>query len=375
MSSVLHASGAAGFAPREGLGRAFAGFSRRHALLILSFGLITPAIEILLMLAYDEPVQALPFTGEIAKFLVFGTSTVCLAVVTDNVLRARIGRIASLVFAFVAATLVSVALIELVMYAVIGPLGWDAGSKMESKGVTTQMRVMAEFVGVARWALVLLVLYELLESNQRAGEELHTARMTALAAQQNLVEGELRAMQARVDPELLFNSLVSIDEGYTQGVEAGQQRLDSLIRFLRAALPSDFGGTSTVVREQELVEAYVALLNQRRPDPVQLQIRVDAGAGGEQMPSMLLLPLVRWALAARSAHNIRARIGGRGEVLAIEIESDARKDDTAPADEISSVRDRIKQLYAESAQLVIEPARARLEIPRHAQVAALARTA
>jgi LytS/YehU family sensor histidine kinase len=286
----------------------------------------------------------------------------------------RLGRPGSLAIAFFAATIVSVALTELIMYAVITPLGWDAGYRMESKGVTTPMRIVWEFVGAARWMLVLVALYELLESNQRAGAELHAARMTAIAAQQNLVEGELRAMQARVDPELLFNSLVSIDEGYAQGVDAGRQRLDCLIRFLRAALPSDFGGTSTVAREQELVEACVALLNQGRADPVRLQVSVDAGAGGEQMPSMLLLPLVRWALAPPSARNLRARIGRRGEMLAIEVESDARRDDATPADEVASVRDRIAQLYAEGAQLVIESARARLEIPRHARAEPLAQT-
>jgi hypothetical protein len=92
------------------------------------------------------------------------------------------------------------------------------------------------------------------------------------------------------------------------------------------------------------------------------------------MPSMLLLPLVRSALAAPSARNVRVRIGQRGEMLAIEVESDARKDEAAPGDEIASVRDRIGQLYAKGAQLAIEPGRARLEIPRHAP-APLARTA
>ena len=366
MSSVLPVPGSAGFAPRVGLRRAFAGFSRRHVLLILAFGLLTPAIEVVFMLAYDEPLHTMPFIGGVAKYLVIGCSTVFCTIVADNLLRPRLGRIGSLAIAFVAATIVSVALTELIMHAVVAPLGWDAGFKMESKGVSTPIRVAWEFVGASRWMLVLVALYELLESGQRAGEELHVARMTAVAAQQNLVEGELRAMQARVDPELLFNSLVSIDEGYAHGVEAGQQRLDSLIRFLRAALPRDFGGTSTVAREQELAEAYVGLLNQRGSEAVHLQVSIDAGASGEQMPSMLLLPLVRWALGARSVRSLRARIGRRGEMLAIEVESDARKDDSAPADEIASVRDRIAQLYAQSAQLVIEPGRARLEIPRHA---------
>jgi hypothetical protein len=309
------------------------------------------------------------------KYLAICFATVCFAIIADNVLRHRVGSFWSLAIAFFAATIVSALVVQLFTHAVIMPLGWDAPYKMESKGITPLQHLLLELVNSARWSLITVALYELIESNRRAGEELHAARMSALAAQQNLVEGELRAMQARVDPELLFNSLVAIDEGYAQGLDAGQQRLDGLIRFLRAALPSDLGRTSTVAREQELVEAYVALLKQRGSDAPHLQVRVDSGAGSEQMPSMLLLPLVRWALSAPSARNLQVRIGRRADALAIEVESDASKTDSVPGDEITSVRERIAQLYAQSAQLVIEPGRARLEIPRHSPVAPLARAA
>jgi LytS/YehU family sensor histidine kinase len=279
------------------------------------------------------------------------------------------------VIAYAAASIASAALIQLITYGVIMPMGWDTPYRMESKGITAIQHTLLELVNSARWALITVALYELTESNRRASEELHAARMTALASQQNLVEGELRAMQARVDPELLFNSLVAIDEGYAQGVEAGQQRLDGLIRFLRAALPGDFAETATVAREQELVEAYVALSNQRSANAVQLQVRVDPGTGGEQMPSMLLLPLVRWALSAPSVRNLRVQIGRRGESLAIEVESDAPRDAAVPAGEVASVRDRIAQLYAERAQLAIGHGSARLEIPCHAPQMPLAQSA
>lgn len=375
MSSVLPARSTTGFTPREGWSRALAGFSRRHWLLILCFALITPLIETLFAVAYGDPVHAGPVFGGIAKYVVIGFTTVGFAIVADNLLRDRLGPIASLAIVFLAASVVSAALIEFIVYAVVAPLGWDDAYKLERKGITSMQRIAMEFVGAARWSLVLLALYELLESNHRAGQELHAARMTAVAAQQNLVEGELRAMQARVDPELLFNSLVAIDQGYAQGVEAGQQRLDGLIRFLRAALPGDFAETATVAREQELVEAYVALSNQRSANAVQLQVRVDPGTAGEQIPSMLLLPLVRWALADPSVRSLRVRIGRSGEMLVIEVESDARKDAFAPADEIASVRERIAQLYAEGAQLAIGHGRARLEIPRHTPQVPIAQNA
>ncbi|MGH8674937.1 MAG: histidine kinase [Burkholderiales bacterium] len=369
MSSVLHAPSPAGFAPRAAGRGPLAGFGRRHLILILGFTVLTPLTFALFGLAFDEPVHALALGGETLMFLAIGCASVCSALASDNLLRHRMGPVGSLVVATLAASIVSVALIELAMHAVIGPLGWDIMSKLEAKGITgAGQRVFLEFVGALRWALVLVALYELLESSRRADQELHTARMTALAAQQNLVEGELRAMQARVDPELLFNSLVAIDQGYAEGVECGQQRLDELIRFLRAALPSDSAGTSTVLREQELVEAYVALLRQRAPEVAELQVRVDPDAQAEQMPSMLLLPLVRWALAAKSARHLRLRIRRQAASLAIEVEGDAQKDEAAPLDEIASVRQRLTQLYAQGAHLSIAsgagPWRALLEIPR-----------
>jgi histidine kinase len=373
MSSILPASAAPGFSPCEAR-RPLAGFARRHWLLIACFAFVTPLTFAAFAFGFHERVYPVAVVGEMAKYLLIGCVTVGLALATDNLLRHRAGPVWSLAIALLAASVLGTALIQLVMHGVVMPLGWDSGYSPVGKPVLSPMqRVLLEFIGVARWSLVLIALYELLESNRRAGEELHAARMTALAAQQNLVEGELRAMQARVDPELLFNSLVAIDDGYAQGVEPGQQRLDGLIRFLRAALPSDSAGTSTVAREQELVEAYVALLGQRAQEPAQLHLRVDSDARGEQMPSMLLLPLVRWALAGRSVRHLQVRIQRQAERLAIEVESDASKDSAAPLDEIASVRERLTQLYSQGAHLSVAsgvgPWRAMLEIPRQ-QVAA-----
>jgi hypothetical protein len=379
MSSVLPAPAAAGFVSRPEAGGPLAGFGRRHLILILCFALFTPLTFALFAFSFGEHLDALKMLGEMVKYLVIGSATVCFAIVSDNRLRHRVGPVWSLAIALLAASVASTALIQLVAHVVIAPLGWDTGYKMESKGVSAMQRMLLEFVGGLRWSLVLVALYELLESNRRAGKELHAARMTALAAQQSLVEGELRAMQARVDPEVLFNSLVAIDEGYAQGVEQGQQRLDGLIRFLRAALPSESADTSTVAREQELVEAYVALLGQRAPDAAQLHLRVDADARGEQMPSMLLLPLVRWALAGQSVRHLRMRIQRQAGSLAIEVESDASKDAAAPLDEIASVRQRLTQLYPQGAHLSIAsgvgPWRALLEIPRQSLAAPAARIA
>lgn len=58
----------------------------------------------------------------------------------------------------------------------------------------------------------------------------------------------------------------------------------------------------------------------------------------------------------------------------VEIESDARKDDAAPLDEIASVRQRLTRLYPQGANLSVAsgagPWRTVLEIPRQQFTAA-----
>ena len=89
---------------------------------------------------------------------------------------------------------------------------------------------------------------------------------------------------------------------------------------------------------------------------------------------MLLLPLVRSALAARSARHLRVLIRRTARTLVVAIESDASSDDFAPLDEIASVRQRLNRLYAEGAQLSVaggaRPWQMLLEIPRPQAAAA-----
>lgn len=255
MSSVLPLPTAAALAPRDSGRGPLAGFGKRHVILVLLFAVLTPLTFALFGAAIGERMKIDGVLLEIAAFLGIGTAAMFSAIVADQLLRHRLGQGSRVVVALLAAAVLGALLTEIISQAIAASFGWDRHAKLLAKGITaTTHRLALEFLTAAHWSLVLVVLYELLESGRRAMAELHAAHMSALAAQQSLVEGELHAMQARVDPKLLFDSLVSIDHGYARGVECGQQRLDEMIRFLRAALPSDSAGTSTVAREREVVE-------------------------------------------------------------------------------------------------------------------------
>jgi len=368
VSSVLRAPPAAGLAPREAERGPLRGFGRRHLILVLLFAVLTPLTFALFAAATGERMHAAPVLAEMITYLAIGCATMLSALATDNLLRHRVGPAWTLTVAVLAASVLGTALTELATHAVIGPLGLNKVWSQEAKGVTSfTHRLLLEFVGAARWSLILIALYELLETNLRASEELHAARRTALASQQNLVEGELRAMQARVDPDLLFDALQEVDRAYALDVGAGQERLDALIRFLRAASPGVGASTSTVARELELADAYVALLGPRNVSGPRLDLSVDPATRHESLPPMLLLPLVRWALAGGSARRIRLAVQRQATGLAITVEADADAGGTSPDGGLEAVRERLAQLYSQGARLSIQSGagsrRAVLEIP------------
>jgi two-component system LytT family sensor kinase len=174
-------------------------------------------------------------------------------------------------------------------------------------------------------------------------------------------------MQGRVDPQLLFDTLLQVERAYAHDVQAGQEALDALIRFLRAALPGDPAASTTVAGERELTEAYLGLLASRADSRPQINISVAPEANSVAMPAMLLLPLVRWALDDRSATQLEISARRRADALEVSVRSDSRA--SAPAGEahIAGVRERLARLFAGQAKLDVnispEARYARLLIP------------
>ena len=149
-------------------------------------------------------------------------------------------------------------------------------------------------------------------------------------------------------------------------VQAGQDALDALIRFLRAALPADPAASTTVAGEQELAEAYLALVA-RLVDAPRFEVSVTPEARALPMPAMLLLPLVRWALDDRSATQLEISARRRAGALEVSVRSDSRAGAPVGEAHIAGVRERLARLFAGHATLDVSVSagarQARLSIP------------
>ncbi|MBC3805869.1 histidine kinase [Undibacterium seohonense] len=112
----------------------------------------------------------------------------------------------------------------------------------------------------------------------------------------NALDSRLRLLQAQVEPHFLFNTLANVRELVDSGSSQASAVLNSLIAYLRAAVPNLNNAATTLRQELELVRAYLELMHMRMPDRLQFFIHVDEAALKIQCPPMSLLTLVENAV-------------------------------------------------------------------------------
>lgn len=131
----------------------------------------------------------------------------------------------------------------------------------------------------------------------------YAARSQALAfelerseLERKALDSRLRLLQAQVEPHFLFNTLANVRELVDSGSPQASTVLDSLIAYLRAAVPRLQESGTTMGQELELVRAYLELMHMRMPDRLQFALQADEAATGLRCPPTTLLTLVENAV-------------------------------------------------------------------------------
>ena len=124
-------------------------------------------------------------------------------------------------------------------------------------------------------------------------------------------DARLRLLQAQVEPHFLFNTLANVQALVDSGSPQASKVLNSLIAYLRAAVPRMHSQSTTLENEVELARAYLELMQMRMPDRLQYAIHLDPAAARLHCPPMTLLTLVENAVR----HGIDpSETGGRIDV-------------------------------------------------------------
>jgi len=127
---------------------------------------------------------------------------------------------------------------------------------------------------------------------QAAVERLRAAELARAQSRRRTLESRLQAMQARVEPQFLFNTLAQVRELYEHDVAVAGRMLDDLIAYLRAALPHLRHSTSTLGQEIALAQAYLDIVRVRLGDRLRFDVDVPDAAKSFRVPPMMLLPLI-----------------------------------------------------------------------------------
>jgi signal transduction histidine kinase len=186
------------------------------------------------------------------------------------------------------------------------------------------------------------------------------------ALQRQVTEARMQMMQAQVEPHFLFNTLASVEHLIETDPPRASAMQRSLIQYLRAVLPQmrEAAPITNLGREADMVRAYLDLLKVRMEERLSIDFAVPDGLRSAAFPPMMLQSLVENAIK----HGLEAKPdGGTLRVFAEVADSKLRVTvidnglgfGALPSNGtglgLQSIRDRLKLLHGDRAQLIITP--------------------
>src|SRR5215468_9406422 len=188
-----------------------------------------------------------------------------------------------------------------------------------------------------------------------------TQRAETEQLERTAVEARMQALQAQIEPHFLFNTLGSIDQLIQTDPPRASRMQQSLIRYLRSAMPQMRDGSRPTLGQQaDLSSAYLEIMAMRMEERLQFAVNVPEGLKSAIFPSMMLQTLVENAIK----HGLEPRAtGGKVEIgaeiadgqLAVHVLDNgvgfAPKSDGGVG--LANIRERLKVLYQSRAELII----------------------
>ena len=185
----------------------------------------------------------------------------------------------------------------------------------------------ARFSGAAGgglWGVLIALILFLDRAERDATQHLHATRLRRLAAERDEDEARLRSLQAQIEPHFLFNTLAHLQRLQEVDPARGQAMLDSLIHYMRSALPRMRDATSTLRHELALTQAYAQLQQIRMGERLRFEVDVPEVLLDAQLPPMMVLTLAENAVKhglspKREGGTLRIAARCVGQQLEVEV--------------------------------------------------------
>jgi sensor histidine kinase YesM len=188
-----------------------------------------------------------------------------------------------------------------------------------------------------------------------------TVQANVATLERRLMEAQMAALQAQVEPHFLFNTLALIGQLIETDPQEAARVHAHLIEYLRSTLPqmrARDGGT--LGKQVELSRAYLAIMQARMKERLNVRFEVPDFLGSAPFPPMMLQTLIENAIK----HGLEPKIAGGtvtvrayvdGATLHVEVCDDGIGIDPHADDGIglANIRERLQLLYGTNAELAI----------------------
>jgi sensor histidine kinase YesM len=151
---------------------------------------------------------------------------------------------------------------------------------------------------------------------KKVAELMANEKLKVVSSEKQLVQAQMRMLQAQIEPHFLFNTLANIQSLIAKSPDRANLMMDNFIAYLRQSLTASRAQEGTVQQEIDLVRHYLDLIKIRMAERLSFTFDIDPLLSPVPLPPMLLQPIVENAIK----HGLEPKEEGgyisiRGELI------------------------------------------------------------
>jgi two-component sensor histidine kinase len=191
--------------------------------------------------------------------------------------------------------------------------------------------------------------------------------LKVVSREKQLVQAQMRMLQAQIEPHFLFNTLANIQSLIARSPDRASLMMDNFIAYLRESLNASRAQDGTVEQEFALLRHYLDLIKIRMAERLQYSLYLAPELAALPMAPMLLQPVVENAIK----HGLEPKVEGgqvsvdarvEGDKMIVTIEDNGlgfgeHADSKGTGVGLANLRERLAMLYDGRATLDIADAR------------------
>ncbi len=200
---------------------------------------------------------------------------------------------------------------------------------------------------------------------KKVAELMAAEKLKVVSSEKQLVQAQMRMLQAQIEPHFLFNTLANIQSLIAKSPERANLMMDNFIAYLRQTLSASRAQEGTVQQEIDLIRNYLELIKIRMAERLEFEIDIESALASHVLPPMLLQPIVENAIKhGLEPKETGGRITIRGErveatqQIRFTISDDglgfaANADSSGTGTGLANLRQRLQVLYDGAATLTV----------------------